>query len=135
MRGLPRTNLHYMRQAATVWPDPVVQQPVGQLPWGHITVLLDKLDNPAERDWYAAAALQHGWFRKVVLNQIIGRLHQRVGAAPSNFARRLAESDSELAHPRTRPSVIVGVRKIIATGPGPLARGGAGRKSSRLAER
>lgn len=102
MRGLSRTNLHYMRKAAAAWPDPIVQQPVGQLPWGHITVLLDKLDDPAERDWYAAAALQHGWSRKVLLNQIIGRLHQRVGAAPSNFARHLAEPDSELAQELTK---------------------------------
>lgn len=81
MRGLSRTNLKYMRQAAA-WPDPIGQQPVGQLPWGHVAVLLDKLDDPQERDWYAAAA-EHGWSRKVLLNQIIGRLHQRIGAARS----------------------------------------------------
>ena len=60
------------------------------------TLLLDKLDDPAERDWYAAAALHHGWSRMALLNQIVGRLYQRVGAAPSNFARHLAELAQEL---------------------------------------
>ena len=50
MTGLSRSNLHYMRQMAAAWPaDEVVPQPVGQLPWGHIRCLLDKLDDPAPR--------------------------------------------------------------------------------------
>ena len=42
MKGLSRRNLFYMRGFAAAWPEPIVQQPVAQLPWGHITVLLDK---------------------------------------------------------------------------------------------
>jgi len=41
---------------------------------GHATVLLAKLDAQAERDWYAAAAAEHGWSRNVLLNQIMNRL-------------------------------------------------------------
>ena len=41
MKGLSRSNLFYMRGFAAAWPDPIVEQAVGQLPWGHITVLLD----------------------------------------------------------------------------------------------
>jgi predicted nuclease of restriction endonuclease-like (RecB) superfamily len=44
MRGFSRSNLHYMRTVASAWPrEAIVQQPVGQLPWGHITVLIDKI--------------------------------------------------------------------------------------------
>jgi hypothetical protein len=46
MKGPSRSNLFYMRGFAAAWPDPIVQQPVGQLPWGHITVLLDKAETP-----------------------------------------------------------------------------------------
>jgi predicted nuclease of restriction endonuclease-like (RecB) superfamily len=46
MKGLSRSNLFYMRGFAAPWPDSIVQLPVGQLPWGHNTVLLDNLDNP-----------------------------------------------------------------------------------------
>lgn len=41
MKGFSRANLLYMRAFAEAWPDPtIVQQVVGQLPWGHNIVLL-----------------------------------------------------------------------------------------------
>lgn len=97
MKGLSRSNLFYMRGFAAAWPDPVVQQPVGQLPWGHITVLLDKLETRRDRDWYAGAAVEYGWSRNVLLNMIMNRTLERTGAAPSNFVQRLVGPDSELA--------------------------------------
>lgn len=76
VRGLSRRNLFYMRSLAGAWPqDTIVQQPVAQLPWGHVTVLLDRLDDRADRDWYAATATQHGWSRDVLAHQITARLH------------------------------------------------------------
>ena len=41
MKGLSRSNLIYMRGFAAAWPDPIVEQAVGQIAGGHITVLLD----------------------------------------------------------------------------------------------
>jgi len=75
---------------------------LAKLPWGHVTVLLDKLNAQPERDWYAAAAAEHGWSRNVLLNQIMNRLHQRAGAAPSNFTDQLPPADSDLAQQLTR---------------------------------
>ena len=44
MKGFSRANLMYMRAFAGAWPDAeIVQQPVGQLPWGHNLVLLTRL--------------------------------------------------------------------------------------------
>ena len=97
MKGLSRSNLFYMRGFAAAWPEPIVQQPVGQLPWGHVTVLLDKLDTPEDRSWYAAGAVEHGWSRNVLLNMIMNRTMERTGADPSNFVQRLVGPDSELA--------------------------------------
>ena len=51
-RGFSRSNLMYMHKMARTWPEPIVQQPVGQLPWGHVTVLMDKLDTRSELDFY-----------------------------------------------------------------------------------
>ncbi len=103
MRGFGRSNIHYMRAMAEAWPRAaVVQQAVGQLPWGHVTVLLDKLDAADERNWYAQAATEHGWSRNVLLNQIMNRLRERSGKAPSNFAGRLPPADSELAQQLTK---------------------------------
>jgi predicted nuclease of restriction endonuclease-like (RecB) superfamily len=97
-KGFPRRNLRYMRRLAQAWPGPaIVQQPVAPLPWGHLTVVIDKLDEPAARDWYVRQAVAGGWSRNVLLNQIKGRAHARVGAAPSNFELTLADEGSELA--------------------------------------
>lgn len=59
MRGLSRSNLKYMRQMAATWSeDAIGRHPVGQLPWGHIIVLLGELDDRGQRDWYAGAAAE-----------------------------------------------------------------------------
>jgi len=106
-RGFSPRNLRYMRTFAQSWPDEVWQQPAAELPWGHVMVLLDKLDDQAERDWYATAAAEHGWSRNVLLNQIMNRLHTRAGAAPSNFPTQLPTADSELAQQLTRDPYIL----------------------------
>jgi predicted nuclease of restriction endonuclease-like (RecB) superfamily len=73
-----------------------MQQPVAKLPWGHLTVLLDRVDNQETRDWYAVEAVRYGWSRAVLLNQVKSQLHLRAGAAPTNFKATLEPRDSEL---------------------------------------
>ncbi len=108
MRGLSRSNIKYMRQMAAAWSEEAIsQQAVGQLPWGHITVLLDKLPDQAQRDWYTTAAVRDGWSRNVLLNMIMGQLHRRAGAAPSNFPAQLPAADSELAQQLTRDPYVL----------------------------
>lgn len=103
MRGLSRSNLEYMRRFALALPgSEFPQQPVGEIPWGHITVLLDKLPDPDARSWYAAQTVRNGWSRAVLLNQIKARTMERAGAAPSNFTHTLPEPDSELAQQLTK---------------------------------
>lgn len=98
-RGWSRRSLLYMRQAAEAWPTEAefVQQPVARLPWGHITVLLSRLQTRAERDWYAAEATEHGWSRAILEHQIKVGLRTALGAAPTNFTAALDAADSELA--------------------------------------
>lgn len=97
--GWSRTNLLYMRKAAEVLPteSAIVQQAVGRLPWGHVTVLLNRLDTRAERDWYAERAAEGGWTRNVLEHHIKAGLRTSLGAAPTNFATALDSPDSELA--------------------------------------
>lgn len=104
MKGFSRANMFYMRAFAAAWADEdaIVQQPVGQLPWGHIAVLLDKLEDQGLRDWYAAKDEQLGWSRSVLTHQITTQLHTREAAAPSNFNGTLESADSELAQQLTR---------------------------------
>jgi len=69
--------------------------------------LLDKVHDHSERDYYAAAAVQQGWSRNVLLNQIMNQLHRRAGAAPSNFPAELPGADSELAQQLTRDPYVL----------------------------
>lgn len=98
MKGFSRANLMYMRAFAEAWPDDaIVQQAVGQLPWGHNLVLLTKLKTPEQRLAYAQRAIEHGWSRNVLGIQIERRLLEREGKATTNFDRRLPASGSDLA--------------------------------------
>ena len=65
MRGWSTSNLKYMRYFAQHCPDGQFgQQPADQLPWFHIVTLLTKLDNQAEREWYALQTVRHGLVRE-----------------------------------------------------------------------
>jgi predicted nuclease of restriction endonuclease-like (RecB) superfamily len=98
MKGFSRANLMYMRAFAEAWLEAdFVQQPVGQLPWGHNLVLLTKLKGRGERLAYAAAALEHGWSRAVLVHHIEARTVERQGKALTNFAERLPKPQSDLA--------------------------------------
>lgn len=102
--GLSVRNLKYMRSFARTWSalDETGQQPVAQLPWGHVTVLLDKLGDQEQRDWYAAEAVTHGWSRAVLEHHIKTHAHQRFAAAPANFDRILTADGSDQARHLTK---------------------------------
>jgi len=74
------------------------QQPADQLPWFHIVVLPTRLNNTGDREWYAMQAISQGWSRLTLELHIKNRLMQRQGSAISNFAARMPEPDSDLAH-------------------------------------
>jgi hypothetical protein len=96
--GLSRANLHSTRSFADAWPaHAIVQQHVGRLRWGQIMDLPAKLDDRAVRCPCAAAADACGRTRDVLANLIMNRTRERPGAVPSNRARRLQASDSDLA--------------------------------------
>ena len=98
MKGFSRANLMYMRAFAQAWPDAaIVQQAVGQLPWGHNLVLLSRLKHTHERLAYAQSAIQHGWSRNMLNIHIETRLLERTGTAVTNFAASLPKPQSDLA--------------------------------------
>jgi len=98
MKGFSRANLMYMRAFAAAWPDEqIVQQAVGQLPWGHNLVLLSQLKDPAQRLAYAESAIAHGWSRNVLNIHIETRLLERSGKAATNFELTLPKPQSDLA--------------------------------------
>jgi predicted nuclease of restriction endonuclease-like (RecB) superfamily len=98
MGGISRTNLLYMRAFAENWPnESIVQQVVGQIPWGHNVRLLDLVTDREERLWYAAQAIQNGWSRNILVLQIESGLYRRQGKAITNFQSTLPKPQSDLA--------------------------------------
>lgn len=98
MKGFSRANLMYMRAFAEAWPEEaIVQQAVGQLPWGHNLVLLTKLKKPQERLAYAVRASECGWSRSTLQMHIESRLLEREGNGVSNFSALLQPPGTDLA--------------------------------------
>ncbi|MGK2876782.1 MAG: PDDEXK nuclease domain-containing protein [Nocardioides sp.] len=96
--GFSRANLMYMRAFAEAWAeDAIVQQPVGQIPWGHNIVLLTKLKEQPARLAYAAATVENGWSRNALTMQIEVQALERQGKAVTNFESTLPAAQSDLA--------------------------------------
>jgi predicted nuclease of restriction endonuclease-like (RecB) superfamily len=81
---------------------PQPPEPFASLPWGHNLLLLHKLEKPADRLWYAAKAVEHGWSRNVLALQIETGLHRRQGKAVTNFQTTLPPAQSDLAQGITK---------------------------------
>lgn len=98
MSGFSPRNLKYMRLFASAWPDRMlVQRSVAQLPWRSNLALLEKLDVPEQRLWYAEKAIQQGLSKDMLVVQIESRWHERQGSATHNFAVALPPTDSDMA--------------------------------------
>ena len=80
MQGFSPRNLKYMRAFAAAWPDAaIVQRVVARLPWRQNIALLERLDDPETRLWYAEQALQQGWSQPILRLHIDSRAHERHG--------------------------------------------------------
>ena len=98
MEGFSPRNLKYMRQFAENWVDStIVQQPVAQLQWRSIIILLTKVKDNPEREWYAEKALENGWSSNVLHHMIEMRFFERKGKAVTNFEGTMPPKESDMA--------------------------------------
>jgi predicted nuclease of restriction endonuclease-like (RecB) superfamily len=99
MQGFSARNLKYMRAFAQAWPDrEIVQRTVAQIPWRTNLTLLEKLQEPQLRLWYAQQTLENGWSKDILALQIEAQLHLRMGKTANNFALALPPGDSDMAN-------------------------------------
>lgn len=102
-KGFSRSNLFYMKQWFEFYSVEntafeKVQQPVGQIPWGHHLLIMSKSKSLKEAIFYLEKTLENNWSRAVLLNQIESGLSERTGKATTNFSKTLTEPQSELAN-------------------------------------
>ena len=65
--------------------------------WFHHVILFEKIKDLPTRHWYASQTLAQGWSGETLTQQIKNRLHERAGAAVSNFDKTLPEPHATLA--------------------------------------
>ncbi len=81
MKGLSYQNIAYMRQFAIEYHcnDAILQQAVGEIPWGHNIAIFSRVETPEARLWYAEQTIENGWSRNVLALQISTDLYSRQG--------------------------------------------------------
>lgn len=98
MKGFSPRNLTYMQTFAQSYVSKdFVQQFAAKIPWFHNCLLLDKISNQQEREWYIGKTIEHGWSRAILALQVESDLYRRQGKALTNFASTLPVPQSDLA--------------------------------------
>lgn len=93
-RNLRRMKLFYDEyKGDKKWP-----QLVAKLPWGHNTLLIEKIKDKRVREVYMRAAIENGWSRNVLAMQIEGKYHERIGKSVNNFKHALPPGNSDLVN-------------------------------------
>ena len=108
--GYSVQNLWYMRQFYLEYRDfPNLQQLVGEIPWGHNLLIMSKLKNADERQFYIKATIDMKWSRNVLLNQIKANTYQRQAIATKqhNFNETLPAHVAEQADEAIKDSYML----------------------------
>lgn len=88
-----------MRAFAEAYPDEqIVLRVVAQIPWGHNQSLLNKLQDPEQRLWYAQRTFENGWSRPILEAQIEADLYRHQVGVINNFSKTLPPPQSDLAY-------------------------------------
>ncbi|OQY97620.1 MAG: hypothetical protein B6D35_14400 [Candidatus Brocadia sp. UTAMX2] len=100
LSGYSSQNLWYMRQFYTEYRDySNLQQLVGEIPWGQNLIILSKVKNIKEREFYLRLTIKSGWSRNVLLNQIKAKAYERqvMSNKQHNFTETLPEHIAQQA--------------------------------------
>lgn len=110
LKGFSRSNVFRMKTFYHTYA--IVAQAARQLetppdfclniPWWHNVILIEKIKNLQEREWYAKAAIEHGWSRSMLELWIESDLYHRKGKAAHNFQKALPSPQSDLAEQTLR---------------------------------
>lgn len=75
--GFSPDNLWRMRMFYLEYKDDAkLAQLVPEMPWGHNILIMQKIKDPKEREYYITASSKLGWSRNVLLNQINANAYQ-----------------------------------------------------------
>ncbi len=98
IKGFSRRNLYAISQWYKFYSEKYqfVPQTVAQIPWGHNRLIISKIKNIEEAEFYCNEILKTGWDRDTLEIQISNNLFEKVGKATNNFSETLPISQSTL---------------------------------------
>jgi len=98
-RGFSPDNLWRMRMFYLEYRDyPKLAQLVPEIPWGHNVLIMQKIKNRKEKEYYISMSAEMGWSRNVLLNQIKAGAYQlSLKKKQHNFEKALPVHLSEQA--------------------------------------
>lgn len=87
MKGFSRRNLHRMKQfyAFYAGQGEFVQQLVGEIPWGHNDLIIQRIKDHDKALWYVRKAIENGWSRNVLDHQFESRLYEQPAENPGSI--------------------------------------------------
>lgn len=99
LKGFSRTNLFYMKKFYLFFESSQkLPQLVGQMPWGHTRLILDKIKNKEEAIFYIQETISNNWSRVILEHQIELNLYQRKGKLLNNFDKTINEDELNLVN-------------------------------------
>ncbi|HEY3490382.1 MAG TPA: PDDEXK nuclease domain-containing protein [Candidatus Deferrimicrobiaceae bacterium] len=99
-RGFSPNSLWSMQQLYLEYREsPILPQLVGEIPWGHNRLIINKVKSPGAREYYLRMSAEQGWSRNVLLHQIQSQAFERHREIPKqhNFADTLPQALAEQA--------------------------------------
>jgi predicted nuclease of restriction endonuclease-like (RecB) superfamily len=113
--GFSPQNLWYMRQFHDEYEkEPILQQLVGELPWGHNILIMTKVKQSQAREFYLRASALQGWSRSALLQQIKADAWNRQGLSANNFATTLSMEQAGKATSALKESYLLEFLKLEA---------------------
>lgn len=99
IRGFSRRNLYAMLQWYKFYSEKYQFVPhiVAQIPWGHQRLIISKIKDINEAEFYSNEIVKNGWDRDTLEIQIDQKLFLHKGQAITNFTDTLPVSQSKLA--------------------------------------
>lgn len=98
MKGFSRRNLFAIRQWYRFYSVHFQFAPqfVAQIPWGHNRLIINKIKDVSEAEYYCLETIKHAWDRDTLACQISRNLYRSSGYALHNFSNTLPEYQSKL---------------------------------------
>ena len=99
IKGFSRRNIYAILQWYKFYSEkyPFVPQVVAQIPWGHNRLIITKIKDVEEAEFYCRAVIQNAWDRDTLEIQIESNYYLTAGNSTHNFSNTLPAKQSELA--------------------------------------